>query len=213
DTTENLFITGDNLDALKLLQESYLGKVNMIYIDPPYNTGKDFVYYDNFRADVGDYAIESGKKDEDGNTLVAEDKYKQNTRSAGRFHSDWLSMMYPRLKLARNLLADTGVIFISIDDNEQANLKLLCDEVFGEGNFINQLVVNMSNLSGPKIQHAITGKRFPKIKEYVLLYSKTADYKLCIPKQTKEKWDNEYNLIIPEYTNEIDELLENGEKS
>ena len=117
DATQNLFIEGDNLDALKLLQETYLGKVKMIYIDPPYNTGKDFIYADNFAESTEDYLLDSGQKDEEGNRLVA------NKDSNGRFHSDWLSMMYSRLKLARNLLKDDGVIFISIDDGEQANLK------------------------------------------------------------------------------------------
>ncbi len=130
DTTENLFIEGDNLDALKLLQETYLGKVKMIYIDPPYNTGKDFIYKDRFAKSVDDYLMDSGQEDEEGNRLVA------NLESNGRFHSDWLSMMYPRLKLARNLLRDDGVIFISIDDNEVANLRKLCDEIFGEENFV-----------------------------------------------------------------------------
>ncbi|MCF6246622.1 MAG: site-specific DNA-methyltransferase [Desulfobacula sp.] len=130
DTTENLFIEGDNLDALKLLQETYLGKVKTIYIDPPYNTGKDFIYSDNFAESTEEYLLDSGQKDEEGNRLVA------NTDSNGRFHSDWLSMMYSRLKLARNLLKDDGVIFISIDDGEQANLKRMCDEVFGEENFV-----------------------------------------------------------------------------
>jgi adenine-specific DNA-methyltransferase len=134
DTTENLFIEGDNLDALKLLQETYLGKVKMIYIDPPYNTGKDFIYADNFAESAGEYLLESGQKDEEGNRLVA------NTDSNGRFHSDWLSMMYSRLKLARNLLKDDGVIFISIDDNEVTNIRKVCDEVFGEQNFIAQIV-------------------------------------------------------------------------
>lgn len=129
DTTENLFIEGDNLEALKLLQETYLGKVKMIYIDPPYNTGNDFVYRDNFAENTADFLARSNQTDEDGNRLVA------NPESNGRFHSDWLSMIYPRLKLARNLLADDGVIFISIDDNEQANLKRVCDEIFGEQNF------------------------------------------------------------------------------
>lgn len=133
DKTENLFIEGDNLDALKLLQESYLGKVKMIYIDPPYNTGKDFVYHDNFKANIDQYKEDIGYKDEDGNIL---EDFRRNEKSNGRYHSDWLSMMYPRLKLARNLLSDNGVIFISIDDNEQANLKRLCDEIFGEDNFI-----------------------------------------------------------------------------
>ena len=134
DTTENLYIEGDNLDALKLLQETYLNKVKMIYIDPPYNTGNDFIYEDDFAENTADYLQRSNQKDETGNRLTA------NPESNGRFHSDWLSMMYPRLKLARNLLRDDGVIFISIDDNEQANLKRLCDEVFGETNFIANVV-------------------------------------------------------------------------
>ncbi|MDP2204508.1 MAG: site-specific DNA-methyltransferase [Methylicorpusculum sp.] len=134
DSTQNLFIEGDNLDALKLLQETYLGKVKMIYIDPPYNTGNDFIYEDDFAEDTASYLQRSNQKDEAGNRLVA------NNESNGRFHSDWLSMMYPRLKLARNLLCDDGVIFISIDDNEQANLKRMCDEVFGEENFIADVI-------------------------------------------------------------------------
>lgn len=133
DTTRNLFITGDNLEALKLLQESYLGKVDMIYIDPPYNTGKDFVYHDNFTTSTTEQIDET--RDDDGNR-----QFSVNTKENGRYHSDWLSMMYPRLILARNFLSDKGVIFISIDDNEQANLKLLCDSVFGEDNFINQFM-------------------------------------------------------------------------
>ncbi|MEI6336518.1 MAG: site-specific DNA-methyltransferase [Methylococcaceae bacterium] len=130
DSTQNLYIEGDNLDALKLLQETYLGKVKMIYIDPPYNTGNDFIYEDDFAENSEAYFERSNQKDEVGNRLVA------NNESNGRFHSDWLSMMYPRLKLARNLLRDDGCVFISIDDNEQANLKRLCDEVFGEENFV-----------------------------------------------------------------------------
>ena len=121
DTTKNLYIEGDNLDALKLLQETYLGKVKMIYIDPPYNTGKDFIYEDDFAENTDEFLYRSNQKDEEGNWLVA------NTESNGRFHSDWLSMMYPRLKLARNLLRDDGIIFISIDDNEMSNLTTMCD--------------------------------------------------------------------------------------
>lgn len=132
DKTENLFIEGDNLDALKLLQETYLGKVKMIYIDPPYNTGNDFIYKDNFKIEKDEYDLLSGVKDEEGNKLVA------NTESNGRFHSDWLSMMYPRLRLARNLLKDDGVIFISIDDNEVHNLKKICDEIYGSDYFVGQ---------------------------------------------------------------------------
>lgn len=147
DTTENLFIEGDNLDALKLLQESYLGKVKMIYIDPPYNTGKDFVYHDNFRTESTEWDENTEYKDESGNI-----QFKKNEKTNGRYHSDWLSMMYPRLKLARNLLTDDGVIFISIDDNEQANLKKLCDEIFGEDNFVcNICQKNRNGVSNDKV--------------------------------------------------------------
>jgi adenine-specific DNA-methyltransferase len=156
--SENLFITGDNLQALKLLQESYLGKINIIYIDPPYNTGKDFVYHDNFRINNTAYAEQSGEIDEEGNLLV------KNEKSNGRYHSDWLSMMYPRLKLARNLLADSGVICISIDDNEQANLKLLCDEVFGEENFTVNIAINKAS--------EIASENTIQKHEYILVYSK-----------------------------------------
>ncbi|MEQ8503882.1 MAG: site-specific DNA-methyltransferase [Rhodospirillales bacterium] len=130
DTTQNLFIEGDNLDALKLLQETYLAKVKMIYIDPPYNTGSDFVYEDDYSEDVREYLLRSSQEDDCGNRLVA------NSDTNGRFHSDWLSMMYPRLKLARNLLSDDGVIFISIGDAELSNLNKICDDVFGKDNFI-----------------------------------------------------------------------------
>ena len=132
DTTENLYIEGDNLEVLKLLQESYLGKVKLIYIDPPYNTGHDFVYRDNFHQSASEYSLDIGQTDDEGNRLF------QNTESNGRFHSDWCSMIYPRLLLARNLLADNGAIFISIDDNEIDNLKKICDEVFGAENFVAQ---------------------------------------------------------------------------
>lgn len=134
DTTENLYIEGDNLEVLKLLQETYLGKIKMIYIDPPYNTGNDFVYEDNFAQSTDGYLANSGQYDEDGNRMV------QNTESNGRFHTDWLNMIYPRLRLAKDLLTDDGVIFISIDDNEQENLKKCCDEAFGGQNFVAQLV-------------------------------------------------------------------------
>ncbi|KND18260.1 hypothetical protein AFK20_11755 [Enhydrobacter aerosaccus] len=134
ETTGNLFIEGDNLEALKLLQESYLGKVKMIYIDPPYNTGNDFIYNDDFAADTAEFFERSGQVDADGNRLVA------NTESNGRFHSDWLSMMYSRLKLARNLLSDDGVLFISCDDNEQANLIKICNEILGENNFLASVI-------------------------------------------------------------------------
>jgi adenine-specific DNA-methyltransferase len=166
DTTQNLFIEGDNLDALKLLQETYLGKVKMIYIDPPYNTGNDFIYEDDFAEDTENYKLRSNQKDEAGNRLVA------NTETNGRFHSDWLSMMYPRLKLARNLLRDDGVIFISIDDNEQANLKRLCDEIFGEGNFIANIVWQK------KYAPQNDATYFSDMHDHILVYAKQA-------KQTK----------------------------
>ena len=134
DTTKNLYIEGDNLDALKLLQESYLGKVKMIYIDPPYNTGNDFVYCDEFAVGCEEYLDKKGQCDSDGNRLF------KNTETNGRFHSDWCNMMYPRLKIARDLLSDDGVVFISIDDHEVANLKKICDEIFGADNFVAQLV-------------------------------------------------------------------------
>ena len=140
DSTQNLYIEGDNLDALKLLQETYLGKVKMIYIDPPYNTGNDFIYDDNFSISREEYEDLSGSRDAQGNAMFDEEKWKQNSSANGRFHSEWLSMMYPRLKLARNLLKEDGVIFISIDDGEVANLRRICDEVFGEVNFIGVFV-------------------------------------------------------------------------
>jgi len=164
DTTENLFIEGDNLDALKLLQESYLGKVKMIYIDPPYNTGKDFVYHDNFKATTEKYDEDTEYHDEDGNI-----QFKKNEKSNGRYHSDWLSMMYPRLKLARNLLSEDGVIFISIDDNEQANLKKLCDEIFGEDNLLANIV--WSNKEGGGGSDSST---FKVKHEYLLCYARSA---------------------------------------
>lgn len=133
DTTKNIFIEGDNLDALKLLQETYLGKVKLIYIDPPYNTGNDFIYEDNFSETIESYISKSLQVDTEGNRLIA------NTESNGRFHSDWLSMIYPRIKLSRNLLTDDGSMFISIDDNEVHNLRKICDEIFGEGNLIAQI--------------------------------------------------------------------------
>ncbi|PJJ42133.1 site-specific DNA-methyltransferase [Hallerella succinigenes] len=138
DNTQNLYIEGDNLEVLKLLQNNYLGKVKMIYIDPPYNTGNDFVYNDNFKQDSETFLETSGMFDEDGNMTLQ--NFEKNSESNGRFHTDWLNMMYPRLKVARNLLSEDGVIFISIDDNEQENLKKICDEVFGQQNFVAELI-------------------------------------------------------------------------
>ena len=133
DTTENLYIEGDNLEVLKLLQESYLGKVKMIYIDPPYNTGNDFIYNDDFKMSSEEYADETGELDEEGNRMF------KNTDSNGRFHSDWCSMIYSRLMLARNLLSEDGVIFVSIDDNEVDSLKNICNEIFGLPNFVAEI--------------------------------------------------------------------------
>ncbi|MCJ1992815.1 site-specific DNA-methyltransferase [Lactococcus piscium] len=165
--SENLFITGDNLEALKLLQESYLGKIDMIYIDPPYNTGKDFVYQDNFKKTQKENDVSEGIIDEAGNRLV------KNEKSNGRYHSDWLTMMYPRLKLARNLLSNEGAIFISIDENEYANLKILMDSIFGENNFIENIVWNKkSSAKGVPPTNMMAG-----VHEYILSFQKTHGYK------------------------------------
>lgn len=163
DHTENLYIEGDNLEVLKLLQETYLGKIKMIYIDPPYNTGNDFVYEDDFAQSTEEYLDNSGQFDEEGNRLV------KNLDSNGRFHTDWLNMLYPRLKLAKDLLSDDGVIFISIDDNEQENLKKCCDEVFGSQNFVAQLV--WERAFSPKNDARFVSNSH----DYVLMYAKIID--------------------------------------
>lgn len=167
DTTENLYIEGDNLEVLKLLQESYLGKVKMIYIDPPYNTGNDFIYEDDFKQSHEDYDEESGAIDEDGDRLF------KNTDSNGRFHSDWCSMIYSRLSLARNLLSDDGVIFISIDDHEQENLKKICDEIFGEDNFIAQVIWERA-YSPVNLK-----KHFSESHDYILAFAKNINLLVC----------------------------------
>lgn len=171
DNTKNMLIIGDNLDALKLLQESYLGKIKMIYIDPPYNTGRDFVYHDNFTIKKTDYS-DSTTDAETGAVLISEDEYTENSKANGRFHSDWLSMMLPRLKLARNLLTENGAIFISIDDNEYHNLKSLCDEIYGEDNYVATLIWNTKNASKgvPPIQMVTS------IHEYVLVYARNGQF-------------------------------------
>lgn len=156
--SENLYIEGDNLDVLKLLRETYLGKVKMIYIDPPYNTGKDFIFKDNFSEDMDSYMSHSGQYDEEGNCLV------QNLESNGRFHTDWLNMMYSRLRAAKDLLADDGVIFISIDDNEVTNMQKICFEIFGRENFVANLVWEK------KKKGAFLSKKLTSIKEYVLVF-------------------------------------------
>lgn len=167
DNTQNLFIEGDNLDALKLLQESYLGKVKMIYIDPPYNTGNDFIYEDDFAENAEEFLRRSNQKDQEGNRLIA------NSDSKGRFHSDWLAMMYSRLKLAKNLLRDDGVIFISIDDGEQANLKKICDEIFGKDNFLANFLwkkkATTSNVKDAQVSSQV---------DYQFCYKKSLEAKL-----------------------------------
>lgn len=157
--SENLYIEGENLEVLKLLQETYLGKIKMIYIDPPYNTGNDFVYEDDFAQSTGEYMANSGQYDEAGNRMVT------NTESNGRFHTDWLNMIYPRLRLAKDLLAEDGVIFISIDDNEQENLRKLCDEIFGMENFIGQFI--WQRRTSPDMRKLVSTAH-----DYIVLYAK-----------------------------------------
>lgn len=174
DTTKNLFIEGDNLDALKLLQESYLGKIRLIYIDPPYNTGNDFVYSDDFSETTAEYLARSGQTDDEGSRLSA------NTESNGRFHSDWLSMMYPRLRLARNLMTNDGSIFISADDHESANLRRICDEIFGEGNF-------QADISWQKrYTRSNNTQDFTTVVEHILVYSRSDEFAVNLLPRTEE---------------------------
>ena len=180
DNTQNLYIEGDNLEVLKLLQKSYLGKVKMIYIDPPYNTGNDFVYHDDFAMSADEYAEASGSVDELGN------KYIKNMDSNGRFHSDWCSMMYSRLMVARSLLSEDGVIFISIDDNEVENLRKICDEVFGESNKIAQLVIE-NNPRGRQ-----SDAFFATSHEYLLCYASNIDSATITGMSLSEKQKAEY---------------------
>ena len=175
DNTENLYIEGDNLEVLKLLQESYLNSIKMIYIDPPYNTGNDFIYNDDFKMDSDEYKDETGEIDEEGNRLF------KNTDSNGRFHSDWCSMMYSRLMLARNLLSEDGVIFISIDDNEQENLKNICSEIFGANNYVGEIIrktksMTADNKTGFNLQH-----------ESAYIYSKNYDEVFMIGREKEFK--------------------------
>jgi adenine-specific DNA-methyltransferase len=181
DSTKNLFIEGDNLDALKLLQETYLSKVKVIYIDPPYNTGNDFIYEDDFAEDAGDYFRRSNQLDDEGNRLVA------NTVANGRFHSDWLSMMYCRLRLARNLLSEDGVVFVSIDDNEQDNIKKIGNDVFGEANLV-ATVVRIAKRTSDK------GTHFRPTKDYVMVWARNIS---LLPEFGIEKICNEsdYDMV------------------
>lgn len=179
--SQNIYIEGDNLDALKILRETYLGKVKMIYIDPPYNTGKDFLYEDNFSQDMIDYNYNSGQVDEKGNQLV------QNTESNGRFHTDWLNMIYPRLRLAKDLLTDDGVIFISIDEKEVKNLRKICDEILGENNFAGEIIWKNSSKNDQayiSIQH-----------EYIECYVKNKAYNLGDWHEPKEGVDEIFSAF------------------
>ena len=185
DNTQNLYIEGDNLEVLKVLRETYLGKVKMIYIDPPYNTGNDFVYNDNFVQGKGDFEEISGLFDGEGNQTI--DPMQRNTESNGRFHTDWLNMIYPRLKVAKDLLSDDGVIFISIDDYEVENIRKLCDEIYGENNFISQISWRRTD-NQPNIGF------FARVKEYILLYSKSISFNLGrLPLTEKAKAEYRYS--------------------
>ena len=203
DNTENLYIEGDNLEVLKLLQKSYYGKVKMIYIDPPYNTGGDFVYKDNFHDNIQNYKEVTGQVDGEGNRVDT------NQESNGKFHTDWLNMMYPRLMLSRNLLSDDGVIFISIDDNEQENLKRICNEVFGENNFVTTIVWQ-------KI-HSIKNdaKYFSENHEYSLVYSKSIDnFNVNLLPRSKEMNSRYKNLDNdPRGPWQSGDLVASGERS
>lgn len=191
DTTENLYIEGDNLRVLKLLQRGYMGKVKMIYIDPPYNTGNDFVYHDDFAHSAEEEDLAAGNIDEEGN------RYRRNLDSNGRFHSDWCSMMYSRLLVAHSLLKEDGVIFISIDDNEVHNLRKICDEVFGAGNLVSTIHCQLSTTQGMKVKAAQMGN-IVKNAEYILCYSKNGDK--TIGKQLlydlRDKYDEHYSLYL-----------------
>lgn len=179
--SKNIYIEGDNLDALKLLQETYLGKVKMIYIDPPYNTGNDFIYEDDFSQKAENYAENSGQTDEEGNRLV------QNSESNGRFHTDWLNMLYPRLCLAKDLLANDGLIFISIDEHESHNLRKICDEIFGAQNFITQIVWEK------RYTRSNNARRFTTLTEPVVCYAKNIMFVSDIKERRNEKADSIYS--------------------
>jgi adenine-specific DNA-methyltransferase len=199
DTTQNLFIEGDNLEVLKLLQKSYAGKVKVIYIDPPYNTGGEFIYPDKFQDNLDTYLRYTGQKNAEGF------KVSTNTESSGRYHTNWLNMMYPRLKLARTYLANDGAIFVSIDDNELHNLRRVMDEIFGEENFVNCVSIKMSEASGVKMSHVKA--RLPKLKEYLLIYRKSPDFKMNPVTIPSEKWNEEYKEYLDGVSRaELDEL-------
>lgn len=196
DTTENLYIEGDNLEVLKLLQETYLGKIKMIYIDPPYNTGNDsFVYDDDFSMSMEDFARVSGVEDEDGNIIH---NIQTNNEANGRFHTDWLNMMYPRLRICKTMLKEDGVLFISIDNNEISNMKKMCDEVFGESSFVTIIHAQMSTVQGQKVRAAKAGN-IVKNGEHILVYSRNGSKNIGKrPLLDPVKYDNHYNkMLIP----------------
>ena len=203
DTTENLYIEGDNLEVLKLLQESYLGKIKMIYIDPPYNTGKDFVYKDNFTGDKTEHEEESGQRDEYGRRLVP------NPESSGRYHSDWLTMMYPRLKLARNLLTDDGVIFISIGEQEVHNLRKVSDEIFGSVNFIggagriSKKANNQGDYWAPNFDHVLT---YCKSREFCVPFFGGINYKAYTEIETEGPRKGEKYQLVRLYMTSLDPM-------
>ncbi|RQK56015.1 site-specific DNA-methyltransferase [Neisseria meningitidis] len=212
DGTQNVFIEAENLEALKILQKAYAGSVKMIYIDPPYNTGSDsFIYPDKFSESRDEYARRVGDTDDAGYLKrdgVFQGAWRKNGKDSGHYHSNWLSMMLPRLHLAKTLLREDGVIFISIDDNEQAQLKLLCDEVFGAENFVNQIAVKMSELSGVKMKHL---NQYAKLKEFLLIYAKNIHFaNLNIEKKRKSpetlsKYLKYYSSIIENIESECEQ--------
>ncbi|HHS0815699.1 TPA: site-specific DNA-methyltransferase [Neisseria meningitidis] len=212
DGTQNVFIEAENLEALKILQKAYAGSVKMIYIDPPYNTGSDsFIYPDKFSESRDEYARRVGDTDDAGYLKrdgVFQGAWRKNGKDSGHYHSNWLSMMLPRLHLAKTLLREDGVIFISIDDNEQAQLKLLCDEVFGAENFVNQIAVKMSELSGVKMKHL---NQYAKLKEFLLIYAKNIHFanfnieKKRKSPETLSKYLKYYSSIIENIESECEQ--------
>ena len=190
DKTENIYIEGDNLDVLKLLRETYLGKVKMIYIDPPYNTGNDFIYKDDFSGDKGEFLFLDNQYDDQGNRLV------QNTDSNGRFHTDWLNMLYPRLKVAKDMLAEDGVIFISIDENEIENVKSVCNEIYGSANFIATIVRNTNSSKNQSLFVSVS-------HEYCLVFAK--DIEVLKTKHAENKWNVPKNNV-KEYLDKVRQL-------
>lgn len=195
DSTENLYIEGDNLEVLKLLQKSYQGKIKMIYIDPPYNTGNDFVYPDDYSDNLENYLRITGQKDDDGN------KISSNSEGGGRYHTNWLNMMYPRLRLAKNLLKDDGVIFISIDDNEISNLKKICDEILGENNFVECLKWKK------KKQPSFLAKHTAKLMEYILVYAKKSE---LLEKLSIENLSDATKKVVNISNNESSRIFKKG---